>query len=926
MDKLLNRDNFLSLFPNSILVAWRFKLNKEWQKSNIKHNISLTKAESINTIKDKRDIFFTPNWDYKLFFWEHESKDNRWRSEHTVKDIWWNIYALIADNDYWEKIRDDVWLKPTIVVKTKNWHHMYFLLKNPVSYKDVEKRFKDIEDKFVYLLHADEKARDIARILRVPWFTYWADNEWETTIDIVEYNPEELYSFDVWEDKINAIYNNICMDNVEKETLKKQYKWKRMWKILDETFDRVKNWIHALDVLEDLYPKFKWHQWWDIFESWEKTRWYKWHPSLNYINNFSNDDIEDRPKWWPWSIAKTKFKSLELILDYFKNKWWVDISLIRKELWSVKDVSFEDVTDKIWLNEEQVWSLIDSWEEWKKLWIYTFWWNALWLIIDEIKREIRWYDANATDIPFISALIEPIWMVDTEKWEKYIIRILKKDQEWIIDLLPTSWTNTEFRKFLQRYGIMIPNWDKFFILLYQYIYKTKNRYHYTNKLWLQIFDWRKVIIKKAWTYVDEENKIYVSIEDTWNDIIKTEDNNITFEKYIDQLISWYGWKISLPVLLSMLLWVNSFFFRNAWLQLPQVFVFWLSQSWKTTMLKNIFYSFWISKDISALSKAFVYEKNARHYMPTHFSEYRNSWHKQAEQIEWLMRNLFDWTSIEKGRSDQTISRYESNWLYVFDWQTIFTDDAVQTRMIILMANKKYQWSLLSLRTLPNIYNQATQIFESEDDFNKFALLSNKKYEELKWTIKLLRSNDRMLTNYSYLYVLLDRLWLSKYNKYLDDAMIEQDWLTSQDDIQYIYQKMFNLQVICKFDTSIYRRWLIINIVEEWLKYNTTNINDLKWFVQTINANFLWPNTLSNLTTYVDFDYVYNNKSLHWAFCRMLNVVTIDSEWKTDEEKTTIRSLREFLKNNYPAHSIIQDINFEANYSHLKKNEWERMSD
>jgi len=55
-----------------------------------------------------------------------------------------------------------------------------------------------------------------------------------------------------------------------------------------------------------------------------------------------------------------------------------------------------------------------------------------------------------------------------------------------------------------------------------------------------------------------------------------------------------------------------------------------------------------------------------------------------------MRNLFDGTPIEKGRADQTTVKYESNGLYVFDGQTIFTDDAVQTRMIILMANKKYQ--------------------------------------------------------------------------------------------------------------------------------------------------------------------------------------------------------------------------------------------
>jgi hypothetical protein len=710
------------------------------------------------------------------------------------------------------------------------------------------------------------------------------------------------------------------MDDTEKEQLKKQHKWRRMWKVLDETFDRIKSWIHALDVLEDLFPQFQWQQWWEIFDWWKKTRWYKWHPTLNYVNNFSNDDIDDRPRWWPWSIAKSKFKSLELILDYFKNKRGIDISDIRTELWSQKEVVFEDLTKNINISDEELWELIDSW--WEQKWVFKYWTDVEWLILDQIRCEIRWYNADTTDIPFVSALIEPVWKTKTDKWEKYIIRIIKKDSSPIVDLLPTSWTNTEFRKFLQKYGIMIPDKDKFFILLYQYIFKENRIYHITNKLWLQIFDDKKILVTKAWTYVDEENKVYVSVEDSWNDIIETDDVDINIKEYVDQLLSWYDWKISLPVFLSLLMWVNSYFFRSNWIQLPQVFVFGLSQSWKTTMLKNMFYSFGIKKDISALSKAFVYEKNAKHYIPTHFSEYRNSWHKQSEQIEWVMRNLFDWTPIEKGRADQTTVKYESNGLYVFDWQTIFTDDAAQTRMVILMANKKYQWSLTALRTLPNIYRYATEIFKDNKDFIAFIRLAEKKYEQIKASVSLLRSNDRMLTNYSYLYTLLDRFWLSEYSKYLDEAMFEQDGLTAQDDIQYIYQKMFNLQVICKFDTTIYKRWLIINIVEEWMKYNTTNISDLKWFVQTINANFLWPNTLSNLSTYVDFEYVYKNKSLHWAFCRMLNFVEIDSEWKTPEEKTTIMWLREFIKNNYPNHSMMQNINFEANYSSSKKQEWE----
>jgi hypothetical protein len=54
---------------------------------------------------------------------------------------------------------------------------MYFILKNPVTYSEYTKRFKSVEEKFITLLHADDKCRDIARILRVPEFDYWADNQ-----------------------------------------------------------------------------------------------------------------------------------------------------------------------------------------------------------------------------------------------------------------------------------------------------------------------------------------------------------------------------------------------------------------------------------------------------------------------------------------------------------------------------------------------------------------------------------------------------------------------------------------------------------------------------------------------------------------------------------------------------------------------------
>ena len=860
----------------------------------------MSTAEALNEMKNKYDIFFTPNGDYKNIFWEQEVRSQKWRSEKAVIEKLWNIYSFNADNDLWEKMREEVWLKPTIVNKTKRWYHMYFILKNPVLYKEKMKEWKAVEVKLQAILHADPT--DISRILRVPWFKYRADNKWEVEITNEEYNPDEIHTFEEREKIITNIYDNTCYDEKDKGSLKKQFKWKRMCSIIDLTFNEIKV-VQAIDVLEDLYPQFKLQANWEIYENGKWTKWYRMPKVWNRVNNFSQDTKEDRPEWWPWHIAMLHYKNVSDVLDYFEQKWKVNIKDLRHEIWSAQEITFQDIK-----------AIPGELPENKPI---RYWNNVEWILIYNKKKEILWYNADAEWIPFVKWLITPIGKTVVDNEEKYIIKIEKLSGDSYITLLPASGTVTEFRRFLQSYGLMVPDKSKFFIILYEYIFQERRQYGYTNKLWLQIINWKKMIISKTGTYVDQENQVYISIEDAWIDSIVIEDNGTTIKDYVWQLLWWYDGQIALPAFLTMVLWVNSFFFRNNNMQLPQWFLFWLSQSWKTTLLDLLFKSFWITKDISALSKAFVYEKYARHYVPTHFSEYRNSSQKQSDQIEWIMRNLFDWTPIEKWRSDQKTNKYESNWLYIIDWQTIFTDDGAQTRMIVLMGNKKYQGNLSNLERLPNIFKTISEIFKDEEDFRNFVSESRKILKTLNKRVTLVRFDTRTMTNYSYLYALLDRFEMNEYYKYLDLALTEQDWLTAQDDIHCIYQKVFNLQVISKYNVEIYKRGMIINVIEEWLRVNT-NINDLKWFIKTVNANFLWANSLPNLATYVDFDYVYAHPWLYWSFFRMLNVSNIDTADSNEEEKKTVMGLYIFLKDKCPNHQMLQDISFEA-YSPLKPN-------
>ncbi|HPC34142.1 MAG TPA: hypothetical protein PLP73_00635 [Candidatus Absconditabacterales bacterium] len=919
MSPILNRDNFLSHFPNHILAGGRYKLNSTG-KNNTRNNISLVVAEGINTIKEKYDIFFTPNGDFKKFFGEEES--NKGKSLETIKKINGNIYCFVGDIDVKVKIWEEVGLTPTIVNETKNGYHMFFMFKNPVSYEEGEKDFKETEGKLVELLGIDNKAKDIARLFRVPGFKYRSDNKGEYEIKNIEYNPDEVYTMNERSEKITTVYNNVCKDSIERNKIKKEFKGKSMGTALDAMFEKINNDISATDVLLDLYGGFDVNPDGSISEGGKKTRGYKRHKTKNYINNFSNDDPEDRPVGGPRSIAKQKFKSTDAILTYFNERWGIDIDYIRKGIGSQKDIVFEDISIKPKMTESDIEKMMDgdlSSKKEKKL--FKIGNNISGIIIDKEKKEIRGYNAEASDIKFINALIEPIGKTEINNEEKYIIKITKKDGREAITLTPVVGTNTELRKFLQKYGIMIPDNNSFFIYLYTYIFNETRQYEHTNKMGMQIIGGKKVIVERAGTYVDEKNGIFVRIEDFGEDKIDIDKSvDINIKDYVEQLVGGYGGKIAYPAFLLMIMGVNSYYFRNSNkpVDLPSGFMFGLSGSGKTTFLDYLFISFGIRKDVSALSKAFIYEKNARHFLPIHFSEYRNSGHPQSQQIEGILRNLFDSTPIEKGRADQTTVKYESNGMYFLDGQTIFTDDAVQTRLLMLLANEKYQGDENKLRTLPNIYYYATNVFKDMEDFNKFIEIATKKSAWIRKNTSLKRGATRVIKTYSKLLALSERLGLEDYDKFILEALSEQDGLTAQDDIQIIYQKTFNLQVINSFDYYLYKKGIVINMVEDGAKIRT-NIDDLKGFIQTVNMNFLGANSLPSLSVYVDFEYIYKNEGLHGGFLRMLSTLSIGClEVSTEEERKTLISLREFLLKNYPEHYAVKDLNAEIAFSNNQK--------
>lgn len=968
---LLTKEDFLTLFPNSVILAARFKANAQGKKDKILCN-SLDEAERLNTLGGwKYDIFFTPNWEFKN---AKLKTDWSWRTKAAVMDWKWNIFAIIWDIDFWDKEREKPReffpeFTPTIINQTKHWYHMYRLLKNPVDASDYLKRREAIEDKLVSLMGIDKKAKDITRVLRIPWFHYWADNDPEDiAIENIEYNSDERKTFDEYEKIINILYEQSCWDIIIQESLKKHYKkvkW-MSWK-LDEVFEIIANDVDVRDVLETLYPRFNVQESGAISENWRRTNWYKWNKRMNYINNFSNDSREDRPAWWPFSVAYTYYnKRLEDTLGFFRDKYDIRVSSVLNWAASTKDITFEKkiITDmyikEYTLDEEWNkvlvksyygwrWSIEDAWETTAKLlseWqekvnitseekngkiiekeerqtpIISIWNILQWIEVDPIKKEIRRYKDWNVDV-LIWAFLQPLWRMErTGWWEEYIIRLQKPNGFQEEFLMPRCGTVSKFREFLMKYWVTYPaKCDDYFTYVYKYIFSATELYAYTNKIWYQELNWDMVIVSKTWTYVDEERKIFVEINDfDWWDIVEW-DPNEDIHSYVEKLIQWYSGNISYTTFLAMLLWVNAYYFRNAdtITQLPLVFVFGIAWTWKTFLLQHMFASFGMHKPIAAGSTSFIYTKNAKHYIPINMTEFRNAAHSQIASVGWVVRGLFDWTAIEKWRADQSVVEYESNAQYIFDWQSTFSDDALQTRMIMIMTRNTYKWDLNCLRELPNIYNAATKIFKDKEDFKSFI------YDSLWWVKKiekefvLDRLNERIITNYAYLLTLSDRLWLSEYNGFVINALKEQNAFCAEDDIIRTYQMIFDLQRKKWYDYQLFKNGMLIHIIEHDLPHRL-NADDLKSFIQTINSNFLnADNWLWAFVLYVDFDFVFKKKTLHNSFLWMLNLM---SGWllepTDDDSYKALESLKIFLQENDPNGAMLTDLNWELNLWKDKK--------
>lgn len=106
---------------------------------------------------------------YGIYWTVNEFNGPR-RAENLVRVNSWAIELDGGDKlDQWRRIKKGI--VPSLIIETKNGFHVYFHAKDgkAETYKAI------VADRLVPFFGADPRAKDVARILRVPGFLHWKD-------------------------------------------------------------------------------------------------------------------------------------------------------------------------------------------------------------------------------------------------------------------------------------------------------------------------------------------------------------------------------------------------------------------------------------------------------------------------------------------------------------------------------------------------------------------------------------------------------------------------------------------------------------------------------------------------------------------------------------------------------------------------------
>jgi P4 family phage/plasmid primase-like protien len=98
-------------------------------------------------------------------------------------------------------------LDPTFIIETGRGHHLYWVLETPIyreglpagEWNKVVAQWEKIEQGIVSTLKGDPVVKDLTRILRVPYTTYWKKTKGEFKIKIIHQDSKNVYKMEAVE-------------------------------------------------------------------------------------------------------------------------------------------------------------------------------------------------------------------------------------------------------------------------------------------------------------------------------------------------------------------------------------------------------------------------------------------------------------------------------------------------------------------------------------------------------------------------------------------------------------------------------------------------------------------------------------------------------------------------------------------------------
>jgi len=135
------------------------------------------------------DLLEWNNKNYGIFWTLNEFEDGVRQKVRLIKINTWLVDLDDGTKQEQLSLLNKCPLEPSMIIETKNGHHAYWFAKDATP-----ENYREITSRLVHILNGDKRARDYARILRVPDFYHCKDVKDKFLVKQISINKKLRYS------------------------------------------------------------------------------------------------------------------------------------------------------------------------------------------------------------------------------------------------------------------------------------------------------------------------------------------------------------------------------------------------------------------------------------------------------------------------------------------------------------------------------------------------------------------------------------------------------------------------------------------------------------------------------------------------------------------------------------------------------------